>query len=302
MSIPGRFGAVAIGLVADRLVGDPPNAAHPVAWFGTAMGRVESALWADKRANGMAYAAIGVIIGAGAGRVIRSTAAVVAITASGRQLRSTVQRIGEVVEAGDVDRARRELPALVGRDPSDLDEAGICAAAIESLAENSVDALVATVFWAAVGGAPGAGMYRAINTMDAMVGHRSARYERFGWAAARIDDVANFVPARIFAILVALQSPGRARDIMAAIRRDAPAHPSPNAGVAEAAVAAALGCELGGPLRYGERFEDHPTLGVGPRPNSADLRRAVRLVDRVERSLLVMLAGAWVATRLRTAR
>jgi len=262
------------------------------------MGRVESVLWADRRTHGVGYSSIGIGLGALTGRFVRSTATMVAVTSSGRQLRTTAQRIGEIVEAGDLERARRELPALVGRDPSELDESGICAAIVESLAENSVDAVVATAFWGAIGGAPGAGVYRAINTMDAMVGHRSTRYRRFGWAAARVDDIANYLPARLFSTLVALQVPGRAGHIVAAVRNDARAHPSPNAGVAEASVAAALGCELGGPLRYRERCEVRPTLGTGPRPQPADIRRAVQLINRTELSLVAILAGLWVAARV----
>lgn len=135
----------------------------------------------------------------------------------------------------------------------------------------------------------GAAAYRAINTMDAMVCHRSTRYQRFGWAAARIDDLANLLPARLFALLVAAQVPGRAATVVCTVRRDARAHPSPNAGVAEAAMAGALGRELGGPLRYGERAEVRPRLGRGPRPDVSDVARTVALVDRAERSLVALL-------------
>src|SRR5205085_956363 len=126
-------------------------------------------------------------------------------------------------------------------------------------------------------GAPGALGYRAVNTMDAMVGHRSTRYARFGWASARLDDAANFVPARATAMLVVLVRPGAATAIRAAVRNDARAHPPPNAGVAEAAFAAALGVQLGGPLRYGTRTERRPLLGRGPRPEPADIERAIVL-------------------------
>ena len=282
-------------------MGEPPNAAHPVAWFGKAMQRTEATLWADRRAAGIAYAAIGIGLGAAAGRLGRSTGAVVAITVAGHQLRSTAERIGHVAAAGDLHRARAELPLLVGRDPTDLDAAGIAAAVIESVAENSVDAVIAPVFWAVVAGPPGAAAYRAINTMDAMVGHRTIRYRNFGWAAARLDDAANYVPARIFAGLVAVQTPSQARKILATIRRDAPAHPSPNAGVAETAVAAALGRELGGPLRYGPDIEQRPTLGTGPRPTPADIPRAIDVANRAELAAIGILAFAWLSDTLRKA-
>ncbi len=288
-ALGARCMGAATGLVVDRMVGEPPEVVHPVVWFGNVMQRVERRLWRDERGAGIAYAAVGIGLGATAGLVTSSTALAVAVTVAGRSLRSTAERIGAVASAGDLDGARTELPALVGRDPSQLDASGIAAAVVESVAENSVDAVIAPVFWALVAGPAGAGAYRAVNTMDAMVGHRNDRYRRFGWAAARIDDVANYVPARVFAALVAVQTPRQASAIAAAIRRDAPAHPSPNAGVAETAVACALGRELGGPLRYGDRIEARPALGTGPRPSPADVERAVGIANRAELTMVGLL-------------
>ena len=272
----------AAGLVIDRVVGEPPANAHPVAEFGKAMERIEQALWADRRWAGVAYAAVGAAIGAAGGRLMKSTATAVAVVAAGRELRQVAMRIGEAVASGDLLAARAELPTLVGRDPAALDESGIAAAVIESVAENSVDAVIAPAFWGAVAGAPGAAVYRAINTMDAMVGRRNERYSNFGWAAARLDDAVNYIPARIFAALVVVLNRERARQIADAVRQDALAHPSPNAGVAEAAVAAALDRQLGGPLSYEGVAEERPFLGGGPRPESEDIEAAVRLADRVE--------------------
>lgn len=178
---------------------------------------------------------------------------------------------------------------LVGRDPSGLTESEVAAAVIESLAENSVDAVVAPVVWGLVAGAPGVLAYRAVNTMDAMVGHRSERFAQFGWAAAQTDDAMNWVPARGFAVLVAVARPATAVRVVRSVRRDAAAHPSPNAGVAETAVAAALGRQLGGTLRYGERVEHRPLLGDGPRPEAADIARARVLVDDTERIMVAVL-------------
>ena len=284
----------AAGLVIDRVVGEPPADAHPVAEFGKAMGRVEQALWADRRLAGVAYAAVGVAIGAAGGRLLKSTATAVAVAAAGRELRRVAMRIGEAVACGDLPAARAELPTLVGRDPAGLDESGIAAAVIESVAENSVDAVIAPAFWGAVAGAPGAAVYRAINTMDAMVGRRNERYSNFGWAAARLDDVANYIPARIFAALVVALHQAQVRQIVDAIRQDAPAHPSPNAGFAEAAVAAALDRQLGGPLSYEGVAEERPFLGAGPRPESDDIEVAVRLADRVEIAAVGLLVLGWL--------
>jgi len=298
-SIGARCLATAVGLLVDRLVGEPPSVVHPVVWFGNAMQRAEAALWADRRDHGIAYAAVGVGLGAAAGRLVRSTTIVVALTAAGRELRATADRIGTVAGSSDLNSARAALPSLVGRDPSNLDASGIAAAVIESVAENSVDAVIAPAFWAIVAGAPGAAAYRAINTMDAMVGHHNDRFEHFGWAAARIDDVANYIPARIFAVLVAAQTPSRAREILATVRRDAPAHPSPNAGVAESAVAAAIGCELGGPVHYGERLDNRPKLGTGPRPSPADIPHAIGVANRAELGAIGILALTWLIHAVR---
>ena len=298
-AVARRSGGAALGLLVDRMVGEPPGPLHPVAAFGKLMTGVERLVWADRRWRGVAYASIGVAIGAVAGMLQRSTVSAVAVTAAGRELRSVALGIAGLAEGADIDAARAELPRLVGRDPSELDESGVAAAVIESVAENSVDAVVAPVFWAIVAGAPGAMAYRAVNTMDAMVGRRDARYLNFGWAAARLDDVANYVPARLFAVLVAALRPRRARAVWTAIRRDAVVHPSPNAGVAEAAVAAAIGRELGGPLRYGARREDRPRLGEGPRPTAGDIETAVRLASQAELLLAGVATVTWVVARRR---
>jgi adenosylcobinamide-phosphate synthase len=176
-----------------------------------------------------------------------------------------------------------------------MDEAEMARAVVESVAENTVDAVVAPAFWAAVGGAPGALGYRAVNTMDAMVGHRSPRYQAYGWASARLDDAAGYVPARLTAALVAGVRPGRAADIWRAVRSQAPAHPSPNAGVAEAAFAAALGLRLGGCNRYGERVEHRPWLGQGRPAARSDIQPAVRLSDDVNWLLTAVLGAAGLA-------
>ena len=160
--------------------------------------------------------------------------------------------------------------------------AEIARAVVESVAENTVDAIVAPALWAAVLGGAGALGYRAVNTLDSMVGHRSDRYRRYGWASARLDDVADWVPARATAALVAAVRPGRPPTVWRAVRHDAPAHPSPNAGVAEAAFAAALGLRLGGANRYGDRVEHRAPLGHGRPPHRHDIHHAVRLSRDVE--------------------
>lgn len=294
VAVAKRLLGAACGLAIDRLVGEPPTVVHPVAAFGDVMGRVEHTVYADTRRAGVGYTAAGLALGATAGAVVGSTTAVVAMTAAGRMLRRQADEIRRHLEANDLERARVALPALVGRDPTRLDASGVAAAVVESVAENTVDAVVAPALWGAACGALGAGAYRAVNTMDAMVGNRSRRYERFGWGSARLDDLAAYVPARITALLVGLARPQRWRAVQRVVTRDARLHPSPNAGVAEAAFAAALGIELGGPLRYGTREEARPRLGDGPRPDAGDIDRAVRLADHVELLLAAALASGAV--------
>jgi len=281
---------VAAGLVADRLFGEPPAVVHPVVAFGRVMRVVERRLYRDNRGAGVAHALIGAGLGAGAGGLVGSTALATWVAVAGRALGTAATAVGDALDAGDLDRARALLPALVGRDPSALDEKEVARAVVESVAENTVDAVVAPALWAAVAGAPGALGYRAVNTLDAMVGHRSSRYERYGWASARLDDLAGWVPARVTAVLVAGVRPAMARSVWTAVRTQAPAHPSPNAGVAEAAFAAALGLRLGGENRYGDRVELRPPLGTGRPAEAGDIARAVALSRDVCAAMVVTLA------------
>ena len=198
-------------------------------------------------------------------------------------------------EADDLEKARGLLPALVGRDPKELGADEIARAVVESVAENTVDGVVAPALWGAVAGAPGAFGYRAVNTLDSMVGHRSTRYVNYGWASARLDDALAWVPARLTAALVALVRPRAARAVWTAVRVQAPTHPSPNAGVAEAAFAAALGLRLGGTNHYGSRTEERAALGAGRPPATPDIAAAVRLSGDVSAALAGALALAGCA-------
>lgn len=277
--------AIAAGWVADQAFGEPPPAVHPVAGFGTAMRAVEQRLYAPTRRAGVAHAAIGVgaaiTVGLVAERIVGRRAAVCAATAlctAGRMLARETHAVLDLVDDGDLSAARSRLGGLVGRETTTLDEPAVVRAAVETMAENTVDAVIAPLWWAAVAGTPGVLAHRAVNTLDAMVGHRNARYEQFGWAAARTDDVANFVPARLAALAVATLTPRRAANIWRVVRRDAPRHPSPNGGVIEAATAAAIGVSLGGHNTYGDSVEDRGVLGDGPAPTTSDARRAIRLL------------------------
>ena len=287
--------AVAGGLAADALLGEPPAGSHPVSAFGSVMRGAERRLYGDSRMAGAAHAGLGLALAAGAGAAVRSTAVATYVAVAGRALGDAALEVASALEEGDLERGRALLPALVGRDPSGLDEAGIARAAVESVAENTVDAVVAPALWAMALGAPGALGYRAVNTLDAMVGHRGLRYGRFGWASARLDDAANLVPARLTAALVAAARPRRAAEVWQAVRGDAPAHPSPNSGVAEAAFAAALGLRLGGTNRYGDRMEARAFLGRGRPAARGDIARCVRLSRHVTAILGGLLAAGGLA-------
>ncbi len=210
--------------------------------------------------------------------------------------------VAAALEDNDLPRARQLLPALVGRDPSDLNASEISRAVVESLAENTVDAVVAPALWGALFGAPGTLGYRAVNTMDATVGYHNDRYENYGWASARLDDVANFIPARVTAALVVAARPQAARAVWRAVRQDAPLHPSPNSGVAEAAFAAALGVRLGGVNTYGSRTEHRARLGRGRAPEAPDILGAVALCRDVTRGLIASLLAIAAVARRASAR
>jgi adenosylcobinamide-phosphate synthase len=285
-----RAAAAAVGVLADRLLGEPPVEPHPVAAFGRLMRAVEARTWRDSRAAGAGHAAAGLAVGVAAGAAVRSTAAATYLAVAGRGLAEAARAVSAALDAGDLEEARRRLPALVGRETASLDEKEISRAVVESLAENTVDAVVAPALWGGVAGAPGVLGYRAVNTLDAQVGHRSDRYHRFGWASARLDDLANYVPARVTALLVAATRPARAADVLRAVRGSgARRHPSPNAGVAEAAFAAALGLRLGGENRYRGRVEVRPSLGEGRPPEPADIEAAIALSRDVSLALCAAL-------------
>ncbi|MFE0514219.1 cobalamin biosynthesis protein [Streptomyces sp. NPDC058964] len=297
------YGAAA-GLLGDLLLGDPRHG-HPVAAFGRAAGAVERVLWRDHRGWGAAHTAVcaggAVALGVLARRGVRaSPAASVALTAAatwavvgGTSLAREARTVADALQRGDVDAARARLPHLCGRDPRALDAGGIARAVVESVAENTSDAVVGALVWGAAAGVPGLLGFRAVNTLDAMVGHRSPRYRRYGWASARLDDVAGWPGARLTAALAAAAGPDP-RAALRAWRSDAHRHPSPNAGPVEASFAGALGVRLGGTLSYGGRIEHRPVLNGGGRAVATeDIDRAVRLSRRV--GLLAL--GVGVAAR-----
>lgn len=312
----GRAPATALGLLAgvviDQLAGDPRRA-HPVALFGAVAGRLEARMWRDDRAAGAGYAALLVGGSAALGLLARRLPApwLTAVTAActwavlgSRSLSAEADAVAAHLRRGDLDAARRQLTHLVGRRTDALDEAEIARAVVESVAENTSDAAVAPLLWGAAAGLPGLLAYRAVNTLDAMVGHHSPRYENFGWASARADDAANFLPARLTAVLTAAVAPAAGGDWHAALITagvDGRRHPSPNAGLAEAAFAGALGVRLGGRNDYGSHVEDRPVLGHrGRPPEVADIARAARLSRAVTAAAAVACAAIALARGCKT--
>lgn len=304
-----RAAGLAAGYLADLWWADPQRA-HPVAAFGTAAAALEQRTYADSRAAGVAHtatllgglAALGVAAEKAAARrgpvwTFAVTAVSTWVVLGGTSLARTGAQMADRLGSADVDGARALLPSLCGRDPAALDADGLARAALESVAENTSDAQVAPILWGAVAGVPGLLVYRGANTLDAMIGHHSPRYERFGWAAARFDDAVNYVGARVTGLCAVVVS-GAPAATWRAWRRDAEKHPSPNAGVAEASFAGALGVQLGGPTQYAHRLELRPTLGDGPPPRVQDLRRAVRL----SRSVQALATAVAVSVAARTGR
>jgi adenosylcobinamide-phosphate synthase len=300
-----RIVGVLSGCLADLALGDPKRG-HPVALFGQAAAKLEGVTYRDGKVAGALHVALLVggvtLLGAAlqsaatrGGRrwSVAATAAATWMSLGGTSLVRTGREMSRLLERGDVDAARRLLPSLCGRDPARLDGAGLARASLESVAENTSDAQVAPLLWATTGGVPALLAYRGVNTLDSMIGHRSPRYVRFGWAAARLDDVANYIAARATAALVVLCAPlvgGSPLGAVRAWRHDAARHPSPNAGVVEAAFAGALGVRLGGPTQYHHELQIRPTLGDGRQPTVADLRRAVVLSRAVQAAAALSIA------------
>ena len=262
---------------------------HPVDWVAAIIASLERRLnrpdipEGRRRAGGVLTAAVVAACGAGFGWALQTLAersgrrglATALLATPGLAQRSLYDHVAAVrgpLARGDLEAARGAVSRIVGRDVDSLDESGVAAAALESLAESFNDGVVAPAFWLAVGGLPGLYAYKAINTADSLIGHREPRWRAFGWAAARADDLANLIPARLAGGLIALAGGGGWRTLW----RDAPKHASPNAGWPEAAMAGALKVKLGGPTRYDGALTERPTFGEGGAdPTADDLSRGL---------------------------
>jgi adenosylcobinamide-phosphate synthase len=311
--------AVALALLAlliELIVGYPDRLlraiGHPVTWMGRLIAALDRALnhesMSDAKRRALGILALIIIIGLPAiiGYLAERTALLLplgmvlaAILASTlvahRSLREHVARVATALERGGVAAGREAVAHIVGRDPEALDEAGVARAAIESLAENFSDGVVAPAFWLAIAGLAGGAAYKAINTADSMIGHHTPRYEAFGWATARFDDLVNLPASRLSALLLvaaAAVSPGAsAGNAWRSVLRDAPRHRSPNAGYPEAAMAGALGLALAGPRVYGGVKVEDAIMGDGRRgATPADIHAALRLYRRADAMLIALVA------------
>jgi len=291
---------------------------HPVTWLGRLIAfadrRLNRATDSDlqRRTAGVVALVLFVAVPAAASLILETVLSglpfgllLSALAASPllaqRSLGQHVQAVADALETGGLAEGRKAVSMIVGRDPERLDEAGVCRAAIESLAENFSDGIVAPAFWLGVGGLAGGAAYKAVNTADSMIGHRTPRHAAFGWASARFDDLVNLPASRLSALLIvaaALLMPGAdAGSAWHAVRRDAGKHRSPNAGWPEAAMAGALGIALAGPRVYGGVRVDDAFMGEGGRPDltAADIRRALRLYWTADLLLIALLGIAALA-------
>ncbi|HEY5755028.1 MAG TPA: adenosylcobinamide-phosphate synthase CbiB [Steroidobacter sp.] len=263
---------------------------HPVVWIGIAIAALERRLnrpeFGDMTRRVLGVVTVVIVTGgaAGVGYVVQTLAAnvsfgavlVVLIASTGLAQHSLFTHVRAVLQPlanGDLVTARREVAQIVGRDTASLNESGVAGAALESLAESFNDGIVAPAFWLLVGGLPGLFAYKALNTADSLIGHREPRWRMFGWAAARADDVANLIPARLAGALLAIAGGGG----LLVMWRDAPKHASPNAGWPEAAMAGALRIRLGGPTAYDGVMHERPSFGAGSSPTVDDLKRGLRI-------------------------
>jgi adenosylcobinamide-phosphate synthase len=303
-----------IAMLVELCVGYPATLhraiGHPVTWMGRLIAWLDRTLNREtatpqaRRAAGVVavlilLAIVGVLAFLVQSALLRLpfgilAAALVASTlVAQRSLHRHVADVAAALETDGVAAGREAVAHIVGRDTEKLDAAGVARAAIESLAENFSDAIVAPVFWMVIGGLPGAALYKAINTADSMIGHRTPRHQAFGWAAARLDDLVNLPASRLSAVLLvaaAAISGNGAGTAWRAVRRDAGKHRSPNAGYPEAAMAAALGLSLAGPRVYGGARVEDAFMGDGRREaEAADIRRALALYRTADAILIVLL-------------
>ena len=305
-----------LALALDALIGWPAwlfaRIGHPVTWLGALIDLLDSHLnriqrsEKARRARGVFTALIVTALAAAAGALVVGLLpeGALGVVIGGvlawplvavRSLHEHVAAVARPLQAGDLEAARGAVAHIVGRDPAQLDEAAVARASLESLAENASDGVVAPLLWGALLGLPGIAAYKAINTLDSMIGHRSDRYEAFGKVAARLDDLVNLIPARLTGLVFACVS-GRTKLALQGMAHDARHHRSPNAGWPEAALAYGLGVRLSGPRVYETRVADEPWLnGTAPDPTPADLGQGLVLYRRTMFAMLVLLAAvAWV--------
>lgn len=293
---------------------------HPVTWIGALIGKLDRELNREDESDaarkilGVLALVLIVAVPAGAAWMIEralaptwigelALALIASTLVASRSLYDHVRAVAFALDTGGLEAARRAVGRIVGRNPQTLDEHGVARAAIESLAENASDGVASPVFWFAVLGLPGLAVYKAINTADSMIGHRTPRHEAFGWAAARLDDLANLPASRLTGLLLAIAAwfvpNGSTENAMRAMRRDASKHRSPNAGWPESAMAGALGLKLNGPKTYGTTRVEDAYMGDGRREVTAnDIYQALRLASTAWAIMIVILLIIAIVSRM----
>ena len=301
-----RASVVVTSLVIDQILGELPTVAHPIALYGSLMGFVEEVLWSDTVGGGFRYLGVGLLAPVALGALARKKTLQVALTYLAVARRSLIAHgldVKAALDNGDLVEARIRLAKIVGRDTKCLSESDISRATIESLAENFNDAVGASIIYANFVGPSAVAIHRCVNTLDAIVGRRSQTYLNFGAPAARLDDLLGYIPARVCAFSIALCADRQPLKVFLRSWMEARPHPSPNAGLMEAAMANVLGIELGGSVDYGSEHSVRPIFGPNVASTPSDIQRAVTVLDQaLVRLVLGMVALDFVLAILQSLR
>ena len=313
--------SITLAVIIDRIIGDPPHWPHPVRWMGNFIAMLDRCLNRGKHKKWkgivllllvtITVLVISLLISWGAYQLhavagIIVEACLIATTIAQKDLGAAAMRVYVQLAAGDIENARYQVSMIVGRDTEELDEKEVTRAAVETVAESIGDGITSPLFWAFIGGAPLAIMYRAVNTCDSMIGHKNERYQDFGWASAKLDDILNWVPSRVTSFLMMLTNRTPHLKKKAAFKRwrtDAKKHPSPNSGFFEAAVALFLGVQLGGINYYGGIKSERAHMGICMRElEKKDILHTIKIMQRAVFAFVIILwigggiiaaAGAW---------
>ncbi|WP_421378646.1 adenosylcobinamide-phosphate synthase CbiB [Bacillus salacetis] len=321
-----HIASITLAVCLDRIIGDPPNLPHPVRWMGSLIAFLERVLNRGTNRKRKGIFMLGLLLALvysitlfltivmykvhpAAGIMLEGI--IISTTIASKSLKKAAMEVFNPLVKGDLQEARKKLSYIVGRDTESLEEKDVIRGAVETVAENTSDGITAPLFWALIGGAPLAIVYRMINTCDSMVGYKSDRYLEFGWASAKVDDLVNWLPSRITAVVMIVVFPSKYHDRLEAwkiTRKDSRKHPSPNSGWGEAAAAVILGIKLGGRNYYKGMVSDRAIMGKEIVPlNNEHIRKTINLMERtvfgfyiflLVGGILIESAFTWVQSAL----